>query len=78
MSQTRVKRKVVKWVSRQPPREWFATLTCGHPVNQYDDAFTDEDKARIDAEGGVDCYECGRKKDRVAELKAELAELTKD
>ncbi len=78
MSCTTVKRKVVRWVSFDPPRQWTAHLTCGHPVRQYDEPFDDEGKARVEKDGGVECYECGEKKDRIAMLKMQLADLEQE
>ncbi len=77
MSRTTVKRKVARWESYQPPRQWVAFLECGHRERpEYDDCqLTDENKARIEKDGFALCCECGDDKDEEDMLKARLAAL---
>lgn len=72
-----VRRKVTRWESRQPPREWTVYLECGHKMPQdWDDArMHDERKEAIEKDGDVVCIECGEKEDKIADLKAKLEKL---
>ena len=76
MSQSRVDRKIVKWDEYTPPREWTPVLDCGHKQLDYDHGLSDEQKANVESNGNVwSCYECGRERDRIHELEAELRRL---
>lgn len=72
-----VRRDVVSWKEYVPPREWTATLSCGHEVHpSYSDMrLSDEDKARIEKEGFIRCYACGSVQEEVVALERRLADL---
>jgi hypothetical protein len=71
----RILRKVASWREYQPPRQWFATLECGHGARpDYDECpMEDADKGAVERAGGlVWCIPCSRQAEKISKLEAEL------
>lgn len=73
MSASNVERKFAKW-EVVVTESWSVTLDCGHVLGSYD-GISDEQKTRMERRGAVDCGECARNKDQLAEAEQRVAEL---
>lgn len=73
MGASNVERKFAKW-EEVVTRTWTVTLDCGHVLGGYDD-IDDAQKTAMERRGAVDCGQCARDKDELAELERRVKDL---